>query len=64
MQRKPPVNVGLDAEKVAAALVLADGSPTGAARILGVTRNTVKYWIDRSDIIIERKSTVIRREAA
>lgn len=48
--RKPPLNVGLTAEKVAAALTLANGSPTGAARILGVTRNTVNYWRDRAGL--------------
>ena len=45
--RKPPKKVGLTAAKVAAALELADGSPIGAARILGVTRNTINYWRDR-----------------
>lgn len=46
--RKPPIKVGLNAEKVAAALTLADGSPTKAAVMLGVTRNTINYWRERS----------------
>jgi hypothetical protein len=45
--RKPPKKVGLTAAKVAAALELADGSPVGAARVLGVTRNTINYWRER-----------------
>jgi transposase-like protein len=45
--RRPPKKVGLTAAKVAAALELADGSPVHAARILGVTRNTINYWRER-----------------
>lgn len=58
MNRKPSSQLGLTVEQVTAALTEAQGSPTRAARILGVTRNTVLYWIrtrklSRSVIIVK-----------
>jgi predicted transcriptional regulator len=47
MKRRPSVQKGLTPAKVAAALRRAGGSPVRAARLLGVTRNTVNYWRDR-----------------
>jgi len=64
MTRQPPTRKGLNAEKVAAALLLADGSPTRAARMLGVTRNTINYWVERGHIVIETSTTVSRHDAA
>lgn len=58
MTRKPPLNVGLNAEKVQAALTLVDGSPTRAARLLGVTRNTIVYWMDRGGM--KRQVTIVQ----
>ena len=43
MTRKSPRTLGLTVEKVHAALIAAAGSPTRAARMLGVTRNTIVY---------------------
>ena len=54
MGRKPPRNIGLTAEKVHAALIAADGSPTHAARMLGVTRNTIIYWMRTRKITVRR----------
>jgi len=54
MTRKPPKAVGLTEEKVRAALTLAGGSPTEAARLLGVGRQAVIYWIRTRNIVIER----------
>ncbi len=50
MERKPPRNIGLSAEKVHAALVAANGSPTQAARNLGVARNTIVYWMRKANL--------------
>lgn len=54
MTRKPPVHAGLTEEKVVAALVLANGSPTRAASILGVGRGTIIYWMKSRNITIKR----------
>lgn len=54
MTRKPPTPIGLDAEQVRAALQAANGSPTKAARLLGVGRGTVNYWIVKAKIEIRR----------
>lgn len=51
---RPPVAAGLTEDMVRAALVEANGSPTGAARILNVGRQTVIYWIRTRAIKIER----------
>lgn len=48
--RKPSIRVGLTAEKVRAALVLCDGSPTHAAKMLGVGRNTIVYWMRKANL--------------
>lgn len=53
---------GLSAEIVARALAQSDWSPTRAARLLGVTRNTVNYWIDRGNL--ERKTFYVPKDAA
>lgn len=45
---------GLTEDKVRAALTLAGGSPTEAARLLGVGRQTVIYWMRTRKIVIER----------
>lgn len=44
----------LTVEKVRAALTEADGSPKGAAAILGVSRQTIHKWMNRHDIRVER----------
>lgn len=44
----------LTPEKVRAALVAGDGSPTKAARILGVSRQTVHDWMKKKDIRVKR----------
>ena len=54
MTRRPPKTVGLTEEKVRAALTLSGGSPTEAARLLGVGRQTVIYWMRTRGIVIER----------
>lgn len=46
---------GLTAEKVRAALIVGNGSPTKAAAILGVTRQTVHEWMRNHEIRVERK---------
>jgi hypothetical protein len=54
MERRPPTHAGLTEEKVRAALIAADGSPTHAARMLGVGRQTIIYWMNTRNIIIKR----------
>lgn len=46
---------GLTAEKVRAALIAADGSPTRAAVILGVSRQTVHAWMRKHAIRVEKR---------
>ena len=58
MERKPPRNIGLTAEQVHAALVAADGSPTKAARNLGVARNTIIYWMRTRNL--SRKVAIVQ----
>ena len=45
----------LTPEKVRAALIAADGSPGKAARILGVSRQTVHAWMKKHAIRVERR---------
>lgn len=45
---------GLTVEKVRAALVAADGSPTRAALMLGVSRQTIHAWMKKG-IKVERR---------
>ena len=52
----------LTPEKVRVALIAADGSPKGAAAILGVSRQTVHDWMRKHDIRVERR--VVKVEAA
>ena len=54
MSYRPPISAGLSEESVRAALEQADGSPTGAARLLGVGRGTVIYWIRTRKIEVRR----------
>lgn len=51
----------LTAEKVTAALVAGDGSPTKAAAILGVSRQTIHDWMRKKGI---RRRVVIDGEDA
>jgi hypothetical protein len=53
-RRRPSTRVGLTEEKVRAALIAADGSPTRAARMLGVGRGTIIYWMNTRNIVIKR----------
>ena len=46
---------GLTAEKVRAALIAADGSPKGAAAMLGVSRQTIHDWMKKHAIRVERR---------
>lgn len=50
-----PEREPLTAERVRAALIAASGSPSKAAAILGVSRQTVHEWIRKADIRIERR---------
>lgn len=45
----------LTPEKVRAALIAADGSPKGAAALLGVSRQTVHSWMRKHNIRVERR---------
>lgn len=45
---------GLTVEKVRSALVLSDGSPTKAAAMLGVSRQTIHEWMKKG-IKVERR---------
>jgi transcriptional regulator of acetoin/glycerol metabolism len=45
----------LTAEKVRAALIAGDGSPTKAAAILGVSRQTIHSWMRSKGIRVERR---------
>lgn len=54
MTRRPPTSVGLTEEAVRAALIAANGSPTAAARALGVGRSAVIYWIRTRNIRVQR----------
>lgn len=49
------VNTPLTAEKVRAALIASDGSPTKAAAMLGVSRQAVHKWMRKADIRVERR---------
>jgi transcriptional regulator of acetoin/glycerol metabolism len=46
---------GLTSAKVRAALVAADGSPTKAAAMLGVSRQTIHDWMKKDGIKVERR---------
>lgn len=48
----------LTVERVRAALIAADGSPSKAAEILGVSRQTVHDWMRKHDIRVERRVVV------
>ena len=50
----------LTAERIRTALVDSDGSVTGAARLLGYSRQTVHEWMKTHDIRVER---VVRKAA-
>jgi transcriptional regulator of acetoin/glycerol metabolism len=52
------VSSTLTAEKVRAALIATDGSPTKAAALLGVSRQTVHAWMRKHDIRVERRVVV------
>jgi len=54
MTRQAGQNAGLTEESVREALRATAGSPSAAARILGVGRQTVIYWIRTRNIRIER----------
>lgn len=54
MSGRPPISAGLSEERVRAALEEAEGSPTRAARLLGVGRQTVIYWIRTRKIEVRR----------
>jgi transcriptional regulator with GAF, ATPase, and Fis domain len=58
------VTSGLTVEKVRAALIASDGSPTGAAERLNVTRQTIHAWMRKHDIRVEKRVVVSRTEAA
>lgn len=45
-------------EKVRAALIAAGGSPTKAAELLGVSRQTVHTWMRDNGIRVERRVVV------
>lgn len=45
----------LTPEKVRAALIAGDGSPSKAAVILGVSRQTVHAWMRKHAIRVERR---------
>jgi len=45
----------LTPEKVRAALIAGDGSPTRAAEMLGVSRQTIHDWMKRYQIRVERR---------
>ena len=51
----------LTPEKVRAALIAGDGSPTKAAVILKVSRQTIHAWMKKHDIRVERR--VVHRAA-
>jgi transcriptional regulator of acetoin/glycerol metabolism len=58
------VSSGLTPEKVRAALIAADGSPSAAAAFLGVSRQTVHAWMKKHDIRVERRVVSVERPAA
>lgn len=45
----------LTPEKVRAALIAGDGSPSKAAHILGVSRQTIHAWMRKHQIRVERR---------
>jgi transcriptional regulator of acetoin/glycerol metabolism len=45
----------LTAEKVRAALIAGGGSPSRAAALLGVSRQTVHAWMRKHQIRVERR---------
>lgn len=45
----------LTPEKVRAALIAGDGSPSKAADILGVSRQTIHNWMRKHGIRVERR---------
>jgi len=55
---------GLTAEKVRAALIAGDGSPKQAARILGVSRQTVHSWMRKHAIRVERRVVITDHRTA
>lgn len=54
MSRRPTTKIGLSEERVREALAASDGSPTKAARLLGVGRGTILYWIRSRRIEVRR----------
>jgi len=46
---------GLTVEKVRAALIVGNGSPTKAAAVLGVSRQTIHDWMKKHHIVVERR---------
>lgn len=52
IQRPKPT---LTAEKVRAALIACDGSPTRAAKLLNVSRQTIHEWMRKHDIRVEKR---------
>lgn len=48
----------LTPEKVRAALIAADGSPSKAAAMLNVSRQTVHEWMRKHEIRVERRVVV------
>lgn len=52
------VSSTLTVEKVRAALIAAGGSPTKAAELLGVSRQTVHTWMRDNGIRVERRVVV------
>jgi transcriptional regulator of acetoin/glycerol metabolism len=49
------VNQPLTIERVRAALIACEGSPTKAASMLGVSRQTIHKWMRKHDIRVERR---------
>lgn len=45
----------LTPEKVRAALIVGNGSPSKAAAVLGVSRQTVHEWMRKHSIKVERR---------
>jgi transcriptional regulator of acetoin/glycerol metabolism len=54
----------LTVERVRAALIAADGSPTRAGEILGVSRQTVHAWMRKHSIRVERRVVVTAAKTA
>jgi len=51
---------GLTTERVISALIKANGSPTEAAKLLGVKRGAIYYWMEKHQIEVNRTAIVQR----